>query len=117
MKSIHDCDQQEKMLRALLALDGLTYFQEDIMLKVPETPVEHFVHQVYEIAHSATGSCGNPHMDYLDTIDETFARLEKANIMTNVDQKVEDIKNGTRPKKHDGMLEAMKEGLSEIEEG
>lgn len=110
MKTTRECDQQERMLRALLVLDGMTYFMEDIMNKTPETPVEHFVHNVYMIAHSAQGSCGNPHENWLDVIDEQAKLLKEANAM-DLEKVLQEFKDGTRPKKSSGMgiLDAIKE--------
>ena len=79
-KPTRECSQEEIRTRALLVLDGLTYFQEDIMWNIPKTPIEHFVHDVYMIAHAATGHCKGDHDDWLDLIDERAKQLKEANI-------------------------------------
>ena len=50
MNSIYECDRVERLERALLVLEGLTFLQEH-----DETP---FVSEVYQIAHAALGFCG-----------------------------------------------------------
>jgi len=47
----------------------------------PQTPVEHFVHRVYTIAHAASGQCGADHSDWLDGIDEKAKELKENKIM------------------------------------
>ena len=98
--SIHDCEQPERMLRALLVLDALTYEQPDIMHDDAKTPLEHFVHDVYCIAHGASGTCGNPHKEWLDLIDERTRTLKESKII-DVDKVVEEVKAGKRDKVHD----------------
>ena len=115
MKPTKECDQQERMLRALLVLDGLTYFLEDMMNEDPTTPVEYFVHEVYAIAHAAHGSCCVD-SNWLDRIDKTAELLKKAKIM-DVEKILQEIAEGKRPKKHDGrsMLQVMEDDLAEKE--
>ena len=82
MKPIRECDRQERMLRALLVLEGLASCQEDIMNKMPETPLEHFVHDVYAIAHAASGKCCEGGSEnWLDKIDASADILKKAGMM------------------------------------
>lgn len=34
--------------------------------------------KIYRIAHSATGTCGNPHKDWLEETNKTYQTLVKA---------------------------------------
>jgi len=82
MTPIRECSSNERMLRALRVLEGLTYFLDDIMETEPKTPVEHFVHNVYMIAHSAAGKCKTCRKgDWLDKIEEYEKMLKEVNIM------------------------------------
>lgn len=71
MNSIHECDRLERLERALLVLEGLTYLQDD------EDP---FATEVYEIAHAALGFCCSP-KEWLNLISKHEDELKKANIM------------------------------------
>lgn len=110
MKSIHDCDQQEKMLRALLIIDAMTSFLPDIMCEDPKTPVEYFVHDVYAIAHAAHGTCGGCGTDnqWLDRIEKNAKLLKEAKIM-DFEKVLQEIKGGKRPRQRDpkGLLHAL----------
>lgn len=97
MKPTRECDQQERMLRALLVLEGLTYFMDKIMCSDPKTPIEHFVHNVYAIAHAAHGNCCSP-SNWVDLIDRNAKLLKDANLM-DIEKIIQEIKNGTRPKR------------------
>ncbi len=109
MKPTRECGQQERMLRALLVLDGMTGHFEDIMNEADaKTPIEHFVHDVYKIAHAAHGTCCED-SEWLDRIDVNAKILNDAKLM-NLEKVLGEIKSGDRKKKKKssgGMLQAM----------
>ena len=75
MKSIHEASREERLERALLAIEGLTFLQNE------EDP---FACQVYRIAHAASGRCGAAdHHDatWLEEIESVEKMLSNANIM------------------------------------
>jgi hypothetical protein len=88
MKPTRECDPLERMARALMILDGLTYHQDAMMKQGPLTHEEQFVHDVYSIAHAAHGHCGNPHCDWLDLVDERAKELEVTNTLTKLEENV-----------------------------
>ncbi len=117
MKPIHDCDQKEKMLRALLVIDAMTLgmaeFERSPNSKEPPTQLERFISDVYCIAHAAHGMCGS-HSTWLDRIEDNAKLLKEANIM-DLEKVLKEIEEGKRPKQRDpkGLLHAIKESQNE----
>jgi hypothetical protein len=69
MKLITECNREERLERALMALECLSYMFDEGGIDAKE-----FSHGVYCISHVAPGRCGNPHEDWLKKIEE----VEKA---------------------------------------
>lgn len=115
-KLTRDCDPPERMLRALLVLDGLALMSDDFH-NVSLRTLERFVADVYTIAHAATGTCGNSHGDWLDLIDERAQLLKERHIM-DVDKMVQQLADGELPRKHNanGLLATLKESNGGSEE-
>lgn len=86
MKPTRDCDPLERMVRALIILDASCYHQKAFEVMEIKTPEEQFVHDVYCISHAAAGHCGNPHLEWLDIIDERAKELDKTNTMRNLEK-------------------------------
>ena len=86
MKLTRDCDPLERMVRSLILLDALCYHQEAFEVMEITTPEEKFVHNVYCIAHAAAGHCGNPHLEWLDMVDELAKDLDKTNTLRDLEK-------------------------------
>ncbi len=86
--SVKQCDRLERLERALLVIEGL-YLASDL----DGTP---FADEVYEVAHAALGMCGNPHMDWLEHIDQLQDDLKDARIV-DIDKIIEERQHGSRP--------------------
>lgn len=95
MNSIHDCDRLERLERALLVLEGLTFLQED-------DAEDSFSSLVYQIAHTALGFCGaKDHHDkaWLDIIPYLENKLKEAKLI-NVERIInERIRSSSEHKK------------------
>lgn len=63
------------MERALLALECLSMIFDEGLVDGKQ-----FSSDVYCIAHSAPGRCGNPHVDWLTKIEEVEEHAKKHNI-------------------------------------
>lgn len=74
MNSIETCSREERLERALLAIEGLTYLCE----RIEEDP---FSSKVYMIAHAATARCKTRHEDWLKEIENIEELCFKSNIM------------------------------------
>ena len=75
VNSIHECGRLERLERALLVIEGLTYLQSE------EDP---FVSQIYCITHAALGFCGaKDHHDktWLDIIPKLEQELKERKII------------------------------------
>ena len=77
MTPITECSREERMERALMAIEAMTcQFDhgqpEDFKTVTPEE-MARFVARVFEISHAAPGRCGNPHHDWLALIEEVEA--------------------------------------------
>jgi len=83
VSSVKQCDRTERLERALLVIEGL-YLAAD-------GDGGPFADQVYEVAHAALGMCGNPHMDWLEQIDNLQDELKAANIV-DIDKHIEEQK-------------------------
>lgn len=71
MKPIIECNDEERMKRALYAIEALTYMDWDDAEKLSS--------EVYMIAHAARSGCKNPHLDWLEKIEEIEEFAKKAN--------------------------------------
>lgn len=76
MKPITECSREERLERALLAIECLTWFFDESKCMT----AEELSRKVYYIAHTAPGKCGNPHVDWLQTIEEIEKAGKEANI-------------------------------------
>ncbi len=69
MKSIHDSDTEERLKRALLAIEMISCFEtrtdDDVMSKI------------FCIAHSSLKHC--PHPDWLEIIERTEKEMANSN--------------------------------------
>lgn len=89
MKPTRECDQNERMLRALLVLDALALANDWLADRNPSNDsgrrqaTEEFVHKVYAIAHMAHGKCcpGSERQARFDYIDTMAAWLKTENLM------------------------------------
>lgn len=72
MTPIRDADRLEKLERALLAIEGLTYLHPDLEDKLNG--------QIYTIAHSVLGFCESC-SDRLSTLEEAEVALKELNII------------------------------------
>jgi hypothetical protein len=84
MKPINECSREERLERALMAIEALTYqFGEgtldDFKDATPEQ-ISQFCSDVYMISHTAPGRCGNPHESWLKKIEEIEAFGKSAKI-------------------------------------
>ncbi len=77
MKSIYDCDQNEKMLRALIVIDAMMLLVDECTDGNP-TPLQEMASSIYRIAHSAHGICGGCGNDskWLDEIETQAKNLK-----------------------------------------
>ncbi len=75
MKPISECDREERLQRALLACEALSY-----MFDEGGITAEKFSSDVYCISHVAIGNCNNPHEDWLKKIEEVEAVAKKYNL-------------------------------------
>lgn len=66
LKPITECSREERLERALLAIECFAMHHDE----------DSEWGKVYMIAHSAVGRCGNPHTDWLPLIEE----CEKAGV-------------------------------------
>jgi beta-N-acetylglucosaminidase len=78
MEPIHTCNRIERLERALLVLEGLTFLQDE---------QNKFANDVYMIAHSALGFCTEKsHIaDWLKLVPKYEIELKEANII-NVEE-------------------------------
>lgn len=74
LKPIKEAGEVERLKRALMVIEGLTYEQD----LTDENP---FVNTVYRIAHAATGVHTCPHDDWLAEIEVLEKELKEANIV------------------------------------
>jgi hypothetical protein len=65
MKPITECSREERLERALMAIECLTYLFDS-----HDKDGKQLAHDVYCIAHAAPGRCGNPHEDWVKKIEE-----------------------------------------------
>ena len=72
MNSIKEASREERLERALLVLEGLTFLQDDF----DENP---FVSTVYTVAHGATARCCNTFGT--KKIEELEALLQEKKVM------------------------------------
>lgn len=70
-----DESQERRMEKALLLIDGISHLAED------DNDPKKLIDQIYMIAHAAHGHCGNPHKDWLASMDETAADLKAMRII------------------------------------
>jgi hypothetical protein len=77
MTPITECSRDERMERALMAIEALTaQFGEGALedfQTVPPDQIARFVSAVYCISHAALGWCGNAHEDWLRKIEAVEA--------------------------------------------
>jgi hypothetical protein len=73
--SIKECSREERLERALLAIEGLTYCFDEGGITA-----EDFSAKTYMIAHVAPNKCGNPHEDWLLLIEEIEKSCKELNI-------------------------------------
>ncbi len=81
MQPITQCSREERMERALMAIEAMTTqfgegVPEDFTTVTPEE-MSRFVSAVFKISHAAPGRCGNPHHDWLAKIEEVEADGKK----------------------------------------
>jgi hypothetical protein len=67
VQPIAECPIQERMLRALVAIEMM------VMELADDAPENKLYARIYTIAHAATGCCGNPHLDWLAEIEKSEA--------------------------------------------
>jgi hypothetical protein len=72
MIPIHDADRMERLERALLAIEGITYLHPDLEDKLNG--------QIYSIAHAALGFC-EPCAHRLSVIEDAEKSLKELNII------------------------------------
>ena len=97
MKSIYDCDQNEKMLRALLVIDAMTLCIDECTDGNP-TRLQKYSSSVYRIAHSASGMCGGCGNDskWLEEIEKQAKILKERNTM-DLEKVLEEFNGETKP--------------------
>ncbi len=99
MKPTHECDAQERMLRALLVIDGIC-LQSDYLFDFPTDgtkygPQAQFASDMYCISHAGQGLCSD-HYGWLNRIDERIKNLKEANTI-DVEEVVAEWRAGLRP--------------------
>jgi len=75
MKAICECTREERLERALMAIEALTYMFDEGGIDAKQ-----FSSDAYMIAHSSPGRCGNPHEDWLKKIEQIEASAKSMNL-------------------------------------
>ena len=85
MEPIAASSRQRRLERALVVLEGLTYFvdEETNVDPIDAEKLREFVSQVYRIAHSALGHCKGCTFDsvWLNDIEKAEKTLTESNIL------------------------------------
>lgn len=64
LKSITECSQRERMIRALLACEALTYMFEE-----GDVEDKKLSEEIYSVIHASLCHCANPHTEWLKKIE------------------------------------------------
>jgi hypothetical protein len=75
LKPIRECNREERLERALLALECASMIFDEGFIDSKQ-----FSHDVYIISHAATGRCNNPHENWMKKIEEIEEHGRKHNL-------------------------------------
>lgn len=105
MKPIKEASLEERRIRALCAIECLTYFLENNSLTAEE-----FSSKVYMISHVALNECKNPHEDWLLEIE----KVEKAGKELNI-YNTEKYLDSCKLTQYESLLNKLREMVADLE--
>jgi hypothetical protein len=71
-KPLRECSREERLMRALLVIEGLTIEASDNDKRAAA---------VYRVAHTASGHCKNPHEDWQAEWEQLEKELKSAGVV------------------------------------